>query len=54
MENFVQFKILSYLENFAGSNSTFHVYTSTCIIFEKRENQEIFYPYGSRIYYGVG
>ncbi len=26
VENFVQFKILPYLENFAGINSTFHVY----------------------------
>ncbi len=26
MENFVQFQILPYLENFAGINSTFHVY----------------------------
>ncbi len=25
VEIFVQFKILPYLENFAGSNSTFHV-----------------------------
>ena len=24
VENFVQFKILSYLETFGGSNSTFH------------------------------
>ncbi len=26
VENFVQFQILPYLENFAGINSTFHVY----------------------------
>ncbi len=42
----MQFQILPYLENFAGINSTFHVYKPSAI-HEKREIKTTSYPYGN-------
>ncbi len=38
VENFVQFQILPYLENFAGINSTFHAY-NFCVMSHPRKTR---------------
>ena len=40
VEHFMQFKIVSYLENFAGSNSRFHMGYNFRVISHPRKNGE--------------
>ncbi len=44
VENFVQFKIVSYLENFAGSNSTCHMYKFRVIMQPPTKNAKLKTP----------